>query len=422
MELTAAELNYVQQLGRQARHASIELRAAGSDQKDAVLRELAELLDLERPAIKLANSEDVENAREESLSDAMIDRLILSDKVIDSMIQSLREIVALKDPVGEIVSGSTRPNGLNIRKVRVPIGVVGIIYESRPNVTVDVGALGLKSSNAVILRGGKEAIHSNKVLARLFQKALHSQGLPLGAVSLVEQTGRNLLYGLLRQKDFIDLIVPRGGEGLINYVSEHSLIPVVKHDKGVCHVYLHESADREKAKAIVVNSKVQRPGVCNALETLLLDKSLSWAEEVLHTLVEKGVILHGDAMTREFYPQIGMQHLTDEGYHKEYLSLDLSVKAVDGIEGAVAHINEYSSSHSEAIVAESYTAIETFLQRLDSAALFVNASTRFHDGGQFGFGAEVGISTGKLHCRGPMGLTDLTTTKYIVMGNGQVRP
>jgi glutamate-5-semialdehyde dehydrogenase len=425
MELSAAESSYIQQMGKDARKASIELRSTGTDKKNAALKELADILDRERAAVKLANSQDVEIAQQESLSEAMIDRLILSDKEIDSMIQSLNEIVALKDPVGEIVGGGTRPNGLNIRKIRVPIGVIGIIYESRPNVTIDVAALGLKSSNAVILRGGKEAIHSNKILTQLFQKAVKTQNIPQACVQLVEQTQRNLLYGLLRLKNDIDLIVPRGGEGLINYVTENSLIPVIKHDKGVCHAYLHQTADKEKAIAIVVNSKVQRPGVCNALETLLIDKDLSFAKDVLTALVEQGVTLHGDTLTREFYQKlyknISIENLTDEGYHKEYLSLDISVKVVDGIEGAIAHINEYSSSHSEAIISESYSVIETFLQRLDSAALFVNASTRFHDGGQFGLGAEVGISTGKLHCRGPMGLSDLTTTKYIVTGNGQIR-
>ena len=422
MELSAVEKNYIQQLARDARKASLELRCTGTDKKNEALKTLADFLDKERTEIKLQNSQDVEIAQQESLSGAMIDRLILSDKVIDSMITSLHEIISLKDPVGELVSGWTQPNGLKIQKVRVPIGVICIIYESRPNVTIDVAALGLKSSNAVILRGGKEAIHSNKILTHLFQKAMKARGIPLSSVQLLEQTQRTLLYGLLRMKNDIDLIVPRGGEGLIQFVTENSLIPVIKHDKGVCHVYLHQTADREKAIPIVINAKVQRPGVCNALETLLLDKSLPYAQDVLRALIQEGVTLHGDVMSREFYKDIPIQNLTEEGYHKEYLSLDISIKPVDGLDAAIAHINEYSSQHSEAIISESHAAIETFLQRLDSAALFVNTSTRFHDGGQFGLGSEVGISTGKLHCRGPMGLADLTTTKYIVSGNGQIRP
>ncbi|MDH4262664.1 MAG: glutamate-5-semialdehyde dehydrogenase [Spirochaetia bacterium] len=425
MELSSEDLHYIQQLGKNARKASIELRSIGTDKKNNALLKLAEMLDNERAAIKLANSQDVENAQQESLSPALIDRLILSDKSIDSMIQSLNEIVSLKDPVGEIISGWTQPNGLNIKKVRVPIGVIAIIYESRPNVTIDVAALGLKSSNAVILRGGKEAIHSNKILTQLFQKSVRLENISTSSVQLVEHTQRNLLYGLLRLKNDIDLIVPRGGEGLINFVSQNSLIPVIKHDKGVCHMYLHNSSDKEKAIPVVINSKVQRPGVCNALETLLLDKDLPYAEEVLLALVEHGVNLHGDTLTREFYENLNnkiiIHNLTDEGYHKEYLSLDISIKVVDSLEGAISHINEYSSLHSEAIISESYSAIEIFLNKLDSAALLVNTSTRFHDGGQFGLGAEVGISTGKLHCRGPMGLSDLTTAKYIVSGNGQIR-
>ena len=421
MELSIQENTYIQKLVKDAKKASVELREIGTGKKNAVLKSLAELLDVERSEIKLVNSQDIENAQQESLPEAMIDRLLISDKVIDSMIKSLHEIVALKDPVGDIISGSTLPNGLHLKKVRVPIGVIGIIYESRPNVTIDVGALALKSSNAVILRGGKEAILSNKKLARLFQNALISQSIPHSAVQLLEHTQRNLMYGLLRMKNEIDLIVPRGGEGLINYVVENSLIPVIKHDKGVCHVYIHATADRQKAIDIILNSKVQRPGVCNAAETLLMDKSLVYAEDVLQALSENGVTLHGDTLTREFYKNISMENIKEEGYHREYLSLDISVKAVDDLSAAIQHINEYSSGHSEAIISEDYSAIETFLQKLDSAALFVNASTRFHDGGQFGLGAEVGISTGKLHCRGPMGLSDLTTSKYIVTGTGQIR-
>lgn len=421
MELNREDQQYIENLAKKAKTASVQLRGVHTTQKNAALAALAELLDAERSEIKLANSQDVENAQSEGLSDAMIDRLVISDKVIDSMITSLHDIIALKDPVGEVVSGSVLPNGLDLRKIRTPIGVVAIIYESRPNVTVDVGALGLKSSNAVILRGGKEAIHSNKILSRLFQKALHQASIPIDAIQLVEHTRRVLMVELLRRDKEVDLVVPRGGAGLIRFVSENSIIPVVKHDKGVCHVYVHHSADQAKAIGIAVNSKVQRPGVCNAAETLIVDQSCVFQKELFEALREKDVILRADAKTRDLYPDFAFESLGKEGYDTEYLALEMSVKIVDSLEGAISHIEEYSSAHSEAIIAEDFSVIQTFLGSLDSAALFVNASTRFHDGGQFGLGAEVGISTQKLHCRGPMGLSDLTTTKYIVTGNGQIR-
>ncbi|MES0488799.1 MAG: glutamate-5-semialdehyde dehydrogenase [Leptospirales bacterium] len=421
MELTQEERAYIQLLVKGAASAQIALRQVGTLQKNEAIEGLAALLDENRAKIKIENAVDIEYAIQNSYAQSMVDRLLLDDKAIDSIIKSMFEIAALKDPVGDVVSGTVLPNGLNLQKVRVPIGVVTIIYESRPNVTVDVGALGLKSSNAVILRGGKEALHSNKILARMFQKALSGASIPVEAVQLVEKTNRNLMYGLLRMKDHIDLVVPRGGSGLINYVTENSLIPVVKHDKGVCHVYIHPSAEKEMAIKLVLNSKVKRPGVCNAAETLLLDENFEFSTEVLNALAEAGVTLRGDKKTQDRFSTFNMEPLTEEGYDKEYLGLEISIKAVDNLEAAIAHINEYSSSHSEAIIAQDFTAINVFTKSLDSAALFVNASTYFHDGGQFGFGAEVGISTGKLHCRGPMGLTDLTTTKYIVTGNGQIR-
>jgi len=421
MELTQEERTYIQQLVKGAASAQISLRQVGTLQKNQALEALASLLDENRSQIKIENAIDIEYAVQNSYSQAMVDRLLIDDKAIDSMMKSMLEIAALKDPVGDVVSGTVLPNGLNLQKIRVPIGVVTIIYESRPNVTVDVGALGLKSGNAVILRGGKEALHSNKKLAHLFQKALTSASIPVDAVQLVEKTNRNLMHGLLRMKDDIDLVVPRGGSGLINYVTENSLVPVVKHDKGVCHVYVHPSAQKEMAIKLVLNSKVKRPGVCNAAETLLLDENLEFSGDILNALVDAGVILRGDKKTQNRFSEFKIEDLTEEGYDTEYLALEISIKAVDNLDSAIKHINEYSSSHSEAIIAENITAINTFTKSLDSAALFVNASTYFHDGGQFGFGAEVGISTGKLHCRGPMGLTDLTTTKYIVMGNGQIR-
>jgi len=421
MSATISSDNYIFNMAKSAKDASVALRAASTLQKNRVLEKLITLLNENRDQIKKENQRDLEEARKMDLSEAMIDRLVLNDKGVDSIITSLQEIIHLKDPVGEVISGGVLPNGLHSVKVRVPIGVIAIIYESRPNVTIDVGALGLKSSNAVILRGGKEALYSNTILAKFFQQALQAEGLPLNALQLVEKSDRSLLLELLKRNKEIDLIVPRGGEGLISFVSEHSLIPVVKHDKGVCHVYIDRDATKEIALAVTINSKVQRPGVCNAAETLLLDEKLAFSTDILQHLQQNRVNLRADKETKDFFKEISFMDLTEEGYEKEYLSLDISVKVVRGLEGAISHIERYSSGHSEAIISDNYTTVDKFLERVDSAALFVNASTRFHDGGQLGLGAEVGISTGKLHCRGPMGLSDLTTTKYIVTGRGQIR-
>lgn len=420
-QVTDEEQEYIEALVKRAGKAKISLRGVLTEQKNKALLDLAQRLDEKRGEIQEENKIDLANGKSANLSESMINRLELSDKTIDSMIESLREIAALKDPVGEIADGWTLPNGLRLEKRRVPIGVVAIIYESRPNVTVDVGALGLKSSNAVILRGGKEAIHSNRILGRLFQESLKAHGISGDAVQLVERTERKLMEPLLRMDKDIDLVVPRGGEGLIRYVSENSLVPVVKHDKGVCHIYIHSSADCKMAIDITLNAKTQRPGVCNAAETLILDKDAACGREALSSLIEAGVKLRGDEKTRAAFSGLEMDELSDEGYDCEYLALEMSVKVVEGLDEAIGHIQRYTSEHSEAIIAKDYDAIQKFTSELDSAALFVNASTRFHDGGQFGLGAEVGISTGKLHCRGPMGLTDLTTTKYVVSGHGQVR-
>jgi len=421
MEITTEEQQYIDSMVERSHEAGIRLRDVDTKAKNQALIVLAGLIDENREAIKKTNIQDVEEATKQGLSEAMVSRLVLDNKEIDLMIQSLREIAALNDPVGEIVMGKTLPNGLQLRKVRVPIGVIAVIYESRPNVTVDVGALGLKSSNAIILRGGKEAINSNKILASLFQNALSEVGLPSNAVQLFDRTSRHLMDALMKKEKEVDLIVPRGGEGLIRYVTENSRVPVIKHDKGVCHVYIDKSASPQKAEAIIDNAKTQKPGVCNAAETLLIDKEYLHGAQLLSFLQERGVSLHADNETSDFFNSINFEPLTEEGYDHEYLSLDLSVRVVDGLAGAIEHINRYTSYHSEAVVAEDYTVTRTFLQKLDSAALFVNASTRFHDGGQFGFGAEVGISTGKLHSRGPMGLQDLTSTKFIVEGNGHIR-
>ncbi len=371
--------------------------------------------------IKQENKKDIIQAQENNLSQAMIDRLEISDKVFNSILESIQDIIYLKDPVGEIVDGWRLENGIEIQKVRIPIGVLCIIYESRPNVTIDVAALGFKSSNSVILRGGKEAIHSNKILTLCFKNALKKNNFSSDILQLVENPDRDLMKELLKQNLYIDLVVPRGGEALIKFVSENSLIPVVKHDKGVCHAYIHKSASYEQAKKIILNAKTQRPGVCNAIETLLIDKDCTFKEDILNSLIKEDVILHADIDTKKSISNINFQDLTNEKYQKEYLSLDISIKEVDNYQEAIEHILENTSSHSELIITEDLSVARLFLLSLDSAGIFINCSTRFHDGGQFGFGAEVGISTGKLHARGPMGIADLTTTKYIVTGDGQIR-
>lgn len=422
-EPTQEEKCYIQDICRKARAASFSLRPLNGEKKNSVLKTLADMLDKNRSRIYSQNELDVKEAKKNSLTAAMIDRLTLSEKAVNTIIESLHSIIALPDPVGQIIEGKTLPNGLHLQKTRIPIGTLTVIYESRPNVTIDVAALTLKSSNAVVLRGGKEALESNKILAYFFKQALEKHEISSDAVQLIEKTDHALLPILLQQKKYIDLVVPRGGSTLIDLVTRNSLIPVVKHDKGVCHLYLHGSAKKEEALAIALNSKTQRPGVCNAVETLLLDKALPFTFELLQALSDAKVILHADEKTTKDLKKINIstEPLTAEGYHCEYLSLHVSVKIVENLQQALEHIWQYSSGHSEAIVAQDYSAIQTFQKMLDSAAIFVNCSTRFHDGSQMGMGAEVGIATGKLHVRGPMGLQDLTTMKYVVEGNGQTR-
>ncbi len=421
LTLSSEEKTYVNMITTQAKNASFSLRAASGKQKNNVLLKVAQLLDDDRSNIKNQNEQDIENFQTKDGSQSMIDRLSITDKEIDGMIQSLNEIVNLKDPIGEVITGWKLPNGLFIQKTRIPIGVLAVIYESRPNVTIDVGALAIKSSNAVILRGGKEAIQSNQLLASLFQKALSHCKLPAESLQLVKRTSRHLMVGFLERKDHIDLVVPRGGEGLIQFVNQNSLIPVVKHDKGVCHVYIHRSANPEIALNVLLNSKTQKPGVCNAAECVILDEGLPFMDKIIQGLIDAGVILHADQKTRMILKKFPIKELNTDGYSTEYLSMDISVKIVRDFKQSLDHINTYGSLHSEAIIAQDYNVIDQFLTLLDSAALFVNSSTRFHDGGQFGLGAEVGIATGKLHARGPMGLADLTTTKYLVYGEGQIR-
>lgn len=403
-----------------AKEASYELMSKRSDIKDKALAAVASKLDSNRGLIKAENAKDIGYAKSAGLSQAMTDRLVLDDKRIDAMITAVNEIKAQTDPVGKVVEGYRRPNGLYITKVKVPLGVVGIIFESRPNVTIDAAALCLKSGNVSVLRGGKEAINSNKCLGRLMKEALTETGLPEAAVNIIEDTDRAVVMEMLKAKDYIDIMVPRGGDGLIKFCTEHSLIPLVKHDAGICHVFIDEWADTGMAVSIAVNAKCQRVGVCNTMETLLVHQNI--ASKVLPLLekayAEYNVELRGCERTQKI---IKCVPATEEDWRTEYLDYILSIKVVDGLDAAVNHINKYGSQHSESIVTENYTNSERFLDRVDAAAVYVNASTRWTDGGEFGLGAEIGISTQKLHCRGPMGADDLTTTKYRIYGSGQIK-
>jgi glutamate-5-semialdehyde dehydrogenase len=416
--------DYIHKIAENALDVSQDLRVARTAQKNAVLTHLAELLSKRRTDLQAENARDIAYAREANLEASLVDRLTLSDKVLQSMSKALVEIAALPDPVGEVIEGRTLMSGVRLTKVRAPLGVVAMIYESRPNVTTDVGALCLKSGNAVILRGGKEAIHSNRALVKLFHEALESQGLPAESVQLIEKTERALIVDLVRCVRQIDLVVPRGGEALIQFVTENSLIPVVKHDKGVCNIYIEKDAPLKMALDIVLNAKTQRPGVCNAAECLLIHSGWPHAAELLKALTEKGVSLHSNSAGIAYAAANGVTaepFLNDLGFGHEYLSLAISVRPVRDLDEAVHHILQYGSKHSEAIITNDYTLAQRFIDSLDSAAVFVNCSTRFHDGGEFGLGAEVGIATGKLHVRGPMGLKDLTTTRYVALGSGEVR-
>jgi len=369
--------------------------------------------------IILENKKDVEIAEENGLSNALIDRLILNEKRIKNMADALFYIAELSDPVGEIVWGTTRPNGLQIRQIRVPIGVIFIIYESRPNVTIDAASLCFKSGNVAILRGGSESFNSNMALVNILKDVLKSFKIPEEVISFIPTTSREAVKQLLKYNDLIDLVIPRGGESLIKMVTEESKIPVVFHSKGVCHIFVDESADKEMAEKIVINAKTQRPGVCNAIETLLIHKKYKWTKELIDSLIKHNVEIRGDKIVKKFFPNIKLA--TAEDWHTEYLDLILSVKIVENIDEAIEHISKYGSSHSDGIITQNYTNALKFLNKIDSAAVYVNASTRFTDGGEFGFGAEIGISTQKLHCRGPMGLKDLTSLKYIIFGQGQIR-
>ncbi len=405
----------------QARRAAREMAALSTDVKNRLLLAMADGLLAKADFIKQENQKDLEAGRAKGLSAAMLDRLELSDKVIDAMVGGLHEVAVLPDPVGEVAEMAKRPNGIMVGKMRIPLGVIGIIYESRPNVTVDAAALCIKAGNSVFLRGGSEAIHSNLALAKVLQGAMAAAGIDPAAVQVVPVTDREAINVMLTLEEYVDLIIPRGGEGLIRFVSENSRIPVLKHYKGVCHLFVDDSAEQQMAVDLIMNSKTQRPGVCNALETLLVHRNIadSFLPVVAKALTEVGVELRGCEETCRILS--GTKPARNDDWGKEFLDLILAVRVVDDLDGAMDHIVEYGSQHTEVIVTESYRNSQRFLKEVDASAVMINASTRFNDGGQFGLGAEIGISTTKLHAYGPMGLKELTALKYIVYGEGQVR-
>jgi glutamate-5-semialdehyde dehydrogenase len=409
------------QIGRQALAASRELVLCGARKKNAMLQAMADEIEARRTDIAEANAKDIEAGRDAGLAPAMLDRLLLTPARIDGMISGLREVAALKDPVGSKISRWLRPNGLEIVKQRVPIGVIGIIYESRPNVTADTAGLCIKTANAVILRGGKEAVHSNAIIADTLIAGGMKKGLPEHAVQLIRTTDRDAVRELVQLEEYVDLVIPRGGEALIRAVTEQAHVPVIKHYKGVCHTYVDESADLDMAVSIAINAKCQRPGVCNAMETLLVHKNIAdtFLPKLAEAVADKGVEFRGDAAAHAIVPTMG--EATEDDWYEEYLNLTLAVRVVDSVQAAIEHINTYGSRHSDAIVADAESAQKAFTQEVDSSTVYINASTRFTDGGEFGMGAEIGISTDKLHARGPMGLEELTTYKYVVYGKGQVR-
>ncbi len=409
------------EIAKRAHGAVREAAKLSTPQKDAILEKAAQRLVDSSKRILEENEKDLQAALKKGLSPAMIDRLTLNEKRIQEMAKGLREIVALPDPVGQVVKGWTRPNGLKVEKVRIPLGVIGIIYESRPNVTVDAAGLCLKSGNVVILRGGSEAIHSNLVLGKILREVLAEQKVPTDLIQVVPITDREALKVLLEQDPYIDLIIPRGGEGLMKVLRELSKIPVLKHDKGVCHIFVDYNADLDQAEKIILNSKVQRPGVCNALEKLLVDAKVAHAflPRMIMELKKQGVEVRGDERTRAIVSDV--KAATKEDWDREYLDLILAVKVVDGIDAAIQHIDQHGSLHTEAILTNDEIHAERFLREVSASAVMVNASTRFNDGGQLGLGAEIGISTTKLHAFGPMGLEELTTQKYVIRGEGQVR-
>ena len=413
--------DYMQSLGRQARAASRAMALADTNAKNRALENIATAILLDSARLLAANAKDVAAAQADGLDAASIDRLTLTEKTIKGMAEGLRQIAALPDPIGEISDLKFRPSGIQVGKMRVPLGVIGIIYESRPNVTADAAGLCLKSGNAAILRGGSEALHSNQAIAACVHQGLREAGLPETAVQVVNTTDRAAVGELITMKEYVDVIVPRGGKGLIARISDEARIPVIKHLDGICHVYIDDEADLKKAVSIADNAKTHRYGVCNAMETLLVNAGV--AAQVLPELcaiyLKKGVELRGDEAARAVVAQ--MNAATEEDWHTEYLAPILAVRVVADLDAAIVHINTYGSQHTDSIVTENYSKAMRFLREVDSSSVMVNASTRFADGFEYGLGAEIGISTDKIHARGPAGLEGLTSQKYIVLGSGQIR-
>jgi glutamate-5-semialdehyde dehydrogenase len=409
------------ELGKKAKQASRRLARLSTTVKNRALSAMAEAIESQSEFLLKENKKDVEQANKAKLSSALVDRITLTPARIQGMAGGLRDVAALSDPVGEVVKMWRRPNGLQVGRMRIPLGVIAIIYEARPNVTADAAALCVKSGNAVILRGGSEAHHSSRAIGVLLQQACATAGVPEGAVQVAESKDHGLVHELLQLEDYIDLVIPRGGEELIRAVAQNSRIPVIKHYKGVCHVYVDDEASLEMAEKISLNAKVQRPAVCNAMETLLVHEGV--AKDFLPSMVAKlrsaGVEVRGCETTQKLVP--GIKAATEEDWSAEYLDLILAVRVLKDMDAAIAHIERYGSQHTESIVTSNYAKAREFLDRVDSSVVLVNASTRFNDGGELGLGAEMGISTSKIHAFGPMGLEELTTTKFIVFGDGQIR-
>ncbi|MDO6825360.1 glutamate-5-semialdehyde dehydrogenase [Marinobacter sp. 1_MG-2023] len=412
---------YMTEVGQQARAAATLVARSTTETRNRALLATAEALDAARSELAEANALDLAGGRESGLDDAMLDRLELTPARIDTMIEGLRQVAGLPDPIGAITDMAYRPSGIQVGKMRVPLGVIGIIYESRPNVTVEAASLCLKSGNATILRGGSESIHSNQAIARCLAQGLAEVGLPESAVQVIKTTDRAAVGELITMPEYVDVIVPRGGKGLIERISRDARVPVIKHLDGVCHVYIDSHADPEKAVKVAVNAKTHRYGTCNTMETLLLDKEI--AADMLPLLgpafIEKGVELRGCEQTREILTDITAA--TEADWEEEYLAPVLAIRVVEGLDGAIAHINRYSSQHTDSIITENYTRARRFITEVDSSSVMVNASTRFADGFEYGLGAEIGISTDKIHARGPVGLEGLTSQKYVVFGDGHIR-
>ena len=409
-------------LGKNARNAEVLVRNLSANEKNEVLLKVAEALTENADTLTAANALDVENGRKNNMPEALVDRLLLTGDRISGMAEGLRQVAALEDPVGEVLGMKKRPNGLMIGQKRVPLGVIGIIYEARPNVTADAFALCFKTGNVVILKGGSDAIHSNEAIVKCIREVLREQGITEDAIQLITDTSRETTAEFMKMNQYVDVLIPRGGRGLIKAVVENSTIPVIETGTGNCHIYVDETADLQMAADIIMNAKTQRVGVCNACESVLVHEKVKdeFLPVLARRLQEKQVEIRADEAACELIP--GAVHATEEDWGREYLDYILSLKVVSSVEEAISHINQYNTGHSEAIITNNYEHAQKFLDQLDAAAVYVNASTRFTDGFEFGFGAEIGISTQKLHARGPMGLLALTTTKYIIYGNGQIRP